>query len=97
MKSECENQNGGAVASKDGLVVRELWVGLHDHVRFHARNQGFPNPRIVSRHSEAVGFRGPLKIHLCGEWDELPEWRAIQDAFRAVEAMGDKVEWVKHY
>lgn len=77
-------------------TIKEVWVGKSEQVRYYALREGVKNPKIISFWHQSVGFRGPIKIHLCGQWEDLDEWMEIAYALKVIELHGDEVEWVEH-
>jgi hypothetical protein len=95
-KNAKNRKRTAAIRSTAGLGVRELWIGF-SHVCLHwARLSDCQRCQIVNQSSQARVYRGPLRIHLCGNYTMLRDWPDIFQALKAVEACGDKVEWVEH-
>ena len=73
--------------------VRELWVGFPPVCLHWARLADCACCQIVNQSHQTRGFRGPLRVHLCGNYTMLRDWPNIFAALKTVEASGYRVEW----
>lgn len=89
-------RRGRLLAAPPLLDVRELWVGFTHVCLDWARLADCPRAQIVNQAAQARGYRGQLRVHLCGQYTMLKDWPVICAALKAVESCGDKVEWVVH-
>lgn len=75
---------------------KEIWIGLSRQVIYCAKNLGVLNPKIVGSETQMLGYRGPIRVHFCGQWWKLPEISDIRTRIAAMMATGEHVEIVEH-